>query len=675
MSKETFDPRRYNPSENRSFSSILERSVSRRQVLKTGTGMAALSLLGSFGLSACNNKDKDPSTDHAANPATGKSLGFNSIPGSKIDAVSVAEGYSAEILAPWGTPLDDNVAEWQADGSNSAQDQKNAIGMHHDGMRFFPLNGSSSDGILCINHEYIDKDALHFDGATRDAEYVRKEINAHGISVVRIQLDEGSWKVVANDPHNRRFTAASEMEISGPLAGTGALITPYSADGTKSRGTLNNCGNGYTPWGTYLSCEENWPGYFVVDKASMTDDQTRIGLSTQGDGRYNWHDQAGDPGENQGEFARFNVTPLGADAREDYRNEANGFGYIVEIDPYDNLSIPVKRTAMGRFRHEGCVFGKPVEGKPLAFYSGHDARFEYLYKYVSDAKWDPKDVDSPNRLATGDKYLDSGTLYAARFDEDGTGIWLALTLESPTSDGGKLGDSFASLADIILNTAGAADLVGATPMDRPEWTAVDPVNGSVYLTLTNNTRRTESTNPANPRLNNAFGHIIRWDEVADSNAFNWDIFVFGAPADGGATVNLSALDDMNQFAGPDGLVFDERGIMWVQTDNGADEVEQYTNDQMLAVIPSTLTDSNGGQTVITANNQAELRRFFVGPNGCEVTGLAFTPDLKNMFINIQHPDNWPIGNNATEATPGGTRVRPRSSTVVIRKMDDGEIGV
>jgi secreted PhoX family phosphatase len=439
---------------------------------------------------------------------------------------------------------------------------------------------------------------------------------------------------------------------------------------------LNNCGNGSTPWGTYLTCEENWPGYFVADEATMTEDQKRIGISSLTSGRYNWHDQAGSADEVQGEFSRFNLTPTGANALEDYRNEANGYGYIVEIDPYNPDSTAVKRTALGRFRHEGCAYGKLEAGKPIVFYSGHDSRFEYLYKFESTAMWDPADADRTDRLAVGAKYMDSGTLYVARFDDDGKGMWLPLVLTTPSADGSEtLANSFSSQADIILNTAGAADIVGATPMDRPEWTAVDPVTGTVYLTLTNNTQRTDTTNPANPRLNNAFGHIIRWDEVEGSNEFDWDIFVFGSPEDADAETNLSGLDEFNQFASPDGMAFDARGIMWVQTDNGADEVTSYTNDQMLAVVPSKLVDADGNQEVLSAGNQAELRRFFVGPNNCEVTGLSLTPDQKNFFVNIQHPGNWPYNTNAAEETPAGTSVRPRASTVVIMKDDNGEIGV
>lgn len=676
MSKATHDGTVYNKSNNEAFSEVLDKHISRRSMLKTGLGAAGFSLFSSIGLTGCFS-----SSDTKPDPIPKLTLGFDSIAGAKKDAVVIANGYSAQVLAPWGTPLNDMAQEWQSDGSNTALDQANSVGQNHDGMYFYPLNESSTDGLLCINHEYIQQTALHPNGASVDptsglrnsAEEIRKEINAHGISVVRVQLMDGSWQVIKNDEHNRRFTAASEMMIAGPLSGHAELVTPFSPTGERTRGTSNNCGNGFTPWGTYLTCEENWPGYFV-NKGELTEQQQRIGISTSG-GRYGWEDLAGDESEQESEFARFNITPTGNNSREDYRNEANGYGFIVEIDPHDPQSVAVKRTALGRFRHEGCAYGKVEEGKPIAFYSGHDARFEYIYKFVSEALWDPADADRSDRLTVGAKYMDKGILYVARFSEDGIGHWLALTLEGETKAGGTLGDHFDSLAEIILNTAGAADLVGATPMDRPEWTTVDPISGTVYLTLTNNTKRDE-VNVANPRVNNKFGHIIRWNDSQDSNEFSWDIFVFGAPSDGADDINLSGLTESNEFACPDGLAFDARGILWVQTDNsGAMEVKDKTNDQMLAVIPTNLVDASGEADIIHADNQNELRRFFVGPNGSEITGLTFTADQKNCFLNVQHPGNWPYSMDATAETPQGETVRPRSATVIIRKDDGGEIGV
>lgn len=686
MSKATFDPTHYNPSSNPPFSTILEREISRRTLLKRGCGMAALSVFGGLGLSACSDSadTTDVLMDDASNNFTSR-LGFDSIMGSRLDAAVVPEGYRAQVLAPWGTPLNSRANSWREDGTNTSEDQLNSVGMHHDGMHFFPIDGSSTDGLLCINHEYIDTDALHPNGQSIDeaagrrtsAEEVRKEINAHGVTVVRIRLVGDEWEVVQDDPHNRRFTGATEMAIAGPLEASPALMTPYSPVGNLARGTLNNCGNGYTPWGTYLTCEENWPGYFT-NSGTLTAEQERIGLSTEGT-RYGWDTVAGDETEIDSEFARFDVTPTAADASSDYRNEANGHGYITEIDPYNPQSMATKRTAMGRFRHESCVFGKLVEGQPVVFYSGHDARFEYIYKFVSSANWDPSDVSPVDRLATGSKYLDEGVLYVARFDEGGVGQWLALTPDTTTLDGGRLGEVYSDIAAILLDTPGAADLLGATPMDRPEWIAVSPVDGAVYTTLTNNTRRTGETpetdvNPANPRLDNEFGHIIRWVE-SDTTAFTWDIFLFGAPAAGDVNINLSGLTDLNQFASPDGMNFDPRGILWILTDNGAEAVAEETNDQMLAVIPSTLLDENGNPDVINPNNQSELRRFFVGPNDCEVTGLAFTDNYQNFFINVQHPGNWPSTNDATVETDAGVTVRPRASTVAIRRIDGGAVGV
>ncbi|GAB6261363.1 PhoX family protein [Photobacterium sp. R1] len=682
MSKATFDPNRYNKSGNETFQEVLDKHLSRRTALKSTLGLGALTALSSFGLAGCGSDSQSGKSGGSTDTVSRSDvvLNFESIPGALLDAVAVPAGYQAQVLVPWGTPLNNKASVWDNTGNNSADDQANAMGMHHDGMHFFSLNDAADDGLLCINHEYIDQNALHPNGPTKDGgtglrtsvEEIRKEINAHGVSVVRVKLNGNTWQIVDNDPLNRRFTAATVMDMAGPLAFTSHLETRFSPDGSQTRGTLNNCGNGYTPWGTYLTCEENWPGYFV-NKGTKTEDQNRIGVSGSGT-RYGWDDLAGDADERLDEFTRFNVTPSAGSAAGDYRNEANGFGYIVEIDPYNAYARAVKRTALGRFRHEGCAFGKLEEGKPVVFYSGHDSKFEYIYKFVSDAVWDPADASPANRRAVGDKYMDHGTLYVAKFSEDGIGQWLPLTMDSPKKDGGVLGDDFDSLAAILLNTPGAADLVGATPMDRPEWTTVDPYTGTVYLTLTNNSSRKEA-NAANPRLDNYFGHIIRWDEGSDQNSFSWDIFLFGAPSGADADINRSGLTNLNMFASPDGLSFDGRGILWVQTDNGASEVTKYTNDQMLAIVPSAMVDAQGKQQVVTSENQTQLKRFFVGPNDCEVTGFAISPDYKSVFINIQHPGNWPYSENAAEETPVGVTVRPRAATVVIRRNDGGPIGV
>lgn len=675
MSKETFDSTRLNKSNNKPFEEVLEANLSRRNVLKGGLGISAMTAFGAFGLGGHSTANAATMQATGAQKSTA-TLAFESVKGSLTNSVVVPKGYTAQVLVPWGTPLNKQGNPWLKDGTNNAQDQANALGMHHDGMHFFPLDGNSNDGLLVINHEYIDQKALHANGPTYNEgarpniDEVRKEINAHGVSVVRVKLEGNQWVMVDNDPLNRRYTGATVMDLSGPVAHSEFTKTKFSQDGSQARGTLNNCGNGYTPWGTYLTCEENWPGYFV-NKGTTTPAQERIGIATDKT-RYGWDTLSGDKQERLDEFARFDVTPTADSPMDDYRNEAHGHGYIVEIDPYTANSRAKKRTALGSFRHEGCTFGKLTEGEPIVFYSGHDSRFEYLYKFVSEAKWDPRDAEPSNRLNAGDKYMDKGTLYVAKFNDDGSGTWLPLTLNSKTTNGGKLGDTFDSQAALIVNTAGAADLVGATPMDRPEWCSVDPMTGTAYLTLTNNNKRKEA-NSANPRVNNKFGHVIRWDEGKTAGEFDWDIFVFGSPAVEDKSINRSGLTDMNQFASPDGLAFDARGILWIQTDNGADEVTGYTNDQMLAVVPSQLTDDQGNSAVIDAKNQAQLKRFFVGPNGCEVTGFTISPDFKSLFVNIQHPANWPSSDDATAQTQGN--VRPRASTVVIRREDGGEIAV
>ncbi|WP_227370588.1 PhoX family protein [Halomonas sp. M20] len=671
----------YNSSDNEPFSSILERNWSRRHVMRGGLALAASTLFGNLGLVQADSPVNDPTRPSPSAAARNIKLRFEPVPGSKTDAVVVPKGYTATILAPWGTPLNRQASAWKSDGSNSAQDQANAVGMHHDGMHFFAIDGRSDDGLLLVNNEYIDQDALHPNGATRNemgkrpADEVRKEINAHGISAVRIVKENGQWHVLSDDPLNRRYTSATVMDLAGPMAGTDHVKTAFSKDGTQARGTNNNCGNGYTPWGTYLTCEENWPDIFINRAETLPADQQRLGMPTE-ESRYGWETAAQDASERESEFARFDLTPRGDDATQDYRNEASTFGYIVEIDPFDVKRRAVKRTALGRFRHEGCWPGKLEPGKPVVFYSGHDARFEYIYKFVSKANWDPADANPKDRLATGAKYMDKGTLYVACFNDDGSGQWLPLTPEAPTQQNySTLGKELGELPEIILNTARAADLVGATPMDRPEWGNVDPASGDVYMTLTNNDKREiDQLSAPNPRPRNENGQIIRWRETGD-NSFRWTIFVFGASAKAPDTINRSALTQDNQFASPDGLMFDPRGILWIQTDNSDNAVADYTNDQMLAVIPSQVTSREGYATTIDERSQELLKRFLVGPNDCEITGFAMTPDHTSLFINVQHPGNWPYDTDATQAAPGGSNVRPRSSTIVIQREDNGEIGV
>ncbi|TGN40115.1 PhoX family protein [Marinobacter confluentis] len=673
MAKQDIDPNYLDPNyepavnhtENPTFASVLSARMNRRVVMKGSVGAALASLMGAS-LVGCSDSDSD--SGNVGGSGTGASnteLGFKPVAVSTENRAVVPEGYTAKSFVPWGTPLTGSYPEYRADGTNTGADQEQQVGMHHDGVHFFPIDqkaggNSSTEGLLVMNHEYINQGALHADGPTRaadnggvrPADEVRKEIAAHGVSVIHIkQGTDGEWEVVHGSPFNRRVTGNTAMDIRGPVRGFEKLITKHSPDATETRGTLNNCAMGPTPWGTYLTAEENWHGYFATADETRPREYVRHGVDSTS--RYDW--ELADNGAD--EYLRFNVSTLGATAADDYRNEANTYGYMVEIDPFTPESKPQKRTSLGRFGHEGVIFAPAVEGQPLVCYSGDDSRFEYIYKFVSA---------QPYYAATAGGYLlDTGTLYVARFNEDGSGDWLALSLEDAdfaaavtaaqgTTVGNIAFDGFSSQADVLVNTRLAADIAGATPMDRPEWGAVDPNTGEVYFTLTNNSQRTEDqVDAANPIAENRTGHIIRWmedggDHSADS--FMWDIFVFAGEqgtetvVDGEAVVTL---DDTNIFNSPDGLWFDYNGRLWIQTDGS--DAAPYQNNMMLAANPVT----------------REIKRFFVGPQGCEVTGVVTTPDTRTMFVNIQHPDgNWP---NSAES-------RPRDATVIVTRDDGGVVG-
>jgi uncharacterized protein len=621
--------------------------LGRRQVLAGGAALGALAFLG--GAMPGLAKAAQPAANALAKaPFKPRSkLPFKAVASSRADSISVPAGYRASVFIPWGTPITGSYPAYLEDASNSAQDQAEQLGMHHDGMHFFPIDaqrgGKSSDhGLLVLNHEYIDEQLLHPNGPTLVAgkrsstEEVRKEINAHGVSVVEVRRDHaGNWSVLPS-ARNRRITGATPMQIGGPARGHALLKTRHSPEGTVSRGTLNNCAHGFTPWGTYLTCEENWAGYFASADSDLPRELRRYGLRSSS--RYGWDSLAGD------EFERFNATRLAASAEDDYRNEPNQFGWIVEIDPFAPESQPVKRTALGRFAHEGLVFAPVKAGRPLVCYSGDDSQNEYIYKYVSRDKYRPGRSDG--------RLLDEGTLFVARFEASGKGQWLALDLKDKAFQAActAAGVSFADQGEVLINTRLAADIAGATKMDRPEWGAVNPDNGEVYFTLTNNSART-SADAANPRSPNPFGHIIRWRELSRDYAgreFAWSLFMLAGPETDSIGPNGQPLNADNRLASPDGLWFDEEGRLWIQTDMSGSQLGSgpFGNNQMLVAEPRT----------------GELKRFLVGPLGCEVTGITATPDFRSLFVNIQHPDDgstWPDG-------PGK---RPRSATVIISRED------
>jgi hypothetical protein len=657
------DPR-MNFSNNPEFAEILD---SRRRFLKGSLGAAVATIFGSS-LVGCNGES------NAVIPPSSLPVGikpepapvfmqFPAIPTNRLDTVTVPKGYSARAFLPAGEPLLGAYPAYKDGGLNTGAELEQQVGAHHDGMHFFPMDArtthkNSDEGLLVFNHEYCEPDTLHPNGptlgATRPADEVRKEVAAHGVTVAHIKKDsKGQFQLVQGSPLNRRITAATPMDLTGPVRGDSKVVTKYSVDGTRTRGTINNCGNGFTPWGTYLTCEENWAGYFVNKDKTMPREHKRYGVSSR-NGRYLW--ELAD--NNADVYQRFDASSKGTDATADYRNEPNTFGWIVEIDPFNPDSVPQKRTALGRFGHEGVIFAPVVEGQPVVVYSGDDATFEYIYKFVSKAPY--------FKATAGGHLLNDGTLYVAKFNADGGGEWLALDINSEAFKA-KMAEtktSFSSQADVLINTRLAADMMGATKMDRPEWGAVHPKTGEVYFTLTNNSSRTDAQiDKANPRAKNSTGHIIRWNEVANSQhkAFKWDIYLLAGDvgtATPGTDLTLTAESHM---ASPDGLAFDQFGNLWIQTDMSGSQQSDgpYGNNQMLMADPVT----------------RKIKRFLVGPIECEVTGLAFTPDGKTMFANIQHPGDRSTPTALTSTWPAmDGRSRPRSATVIITKDDNGIIG-
>lgn len=707
-----------NRSGNPTFDEVLATRLSRRGLLRGGMGVAgATALGGAAALAGCATASQAPL------PAAVNVLGFTPVAKSLADVVMIPPGYSAQVIYALGDPLTATTPAYRNDGTDA--DFGNRAGDHHDGMEWFgldaqgrPSDSATARGLLVINHEATTDEKLssffiHPTGGTatlpRPAAEVDKELMIHGLAVVEVEGRGRQWAYKPASPLNRRVTTMTEAAIHGPARGSEHLVTKYSGDATKCRGTLNNCGTGKTPWGTFVSGEENWYGYFFRDAkdddARKKDKQVqalnRYGRKAGAASRHGW-----ESGGSADTYARWNNSAIGASAKDDFRNEMNSFGYIVEIDPYDKAQALRKRTALGRLGHENATFARAVAGQPVVAYMGDDARGEYIYKFVSAAKWDPADARPANRLGAGDKYLDKGTLYVARFKADGSGEWLELSMNNPVIAGSSYFE-FRSEADIAVFTRLAADAVGATKMDRPEWGGVNPKNGEVYITLTNNSARTPATaDAANPRAyadmkgskeqkGNVNGHIVRLAEKQPADAaFLWDIYLFAAQADADkATVNLSSLSDENDLSSPDGLVFSKAtGVCWIQTDDGA--YTDTTNCMLLAALPGQRGDGGSktlkhGERSVTTHagkpqTSATLKRFLVGPKGAEITGITETPDGRAIFVNIQHAgentkmsdvndpskyeSQWP-------ANAGyGAGKRPRSATIVVTKNDGGVIG-
>jgi uncharacterized protein len=578
---------------------------------------------------------------------TGPAIGFKAIPTGMGDKFIVPEGYTATPIAAWGEPIGipGSMPTFKLDGSNTAADQAVQMGMHHDGVEFFPIGGSSTHGLIAVNHEYTDDGLLHVGGFNNmNAEKVKKAQNAHGLSVYEVMMKDGKWDMVRPSKYARRIPMSAPFSVGGPAAGHAMMRTAADPAGTTILGTLNNCASSKTPWGTYLSGEENFMFYFGGGDNTNTH-QKRWGMRKEGFYQWDKFD------------ARFDATKT--------PNESNRFGWVVEVDPMDPSSTPVKRTALGRAAHEGAWVGVTKDGRAVV-YSGEDARFEYIYKFVS------RDKISPGGAKANVSLLDHGVLYVARFDADGRGKWLPLVHgQGPLT----AANGFADQGEVVIKARQASDILQATKMDRPEWLTIHPETGWVYCTLTNNSSRGQKdqhgVDAANPRANNTMGQIIRWKDDGDFDGagFQWNHLVLaGDPANTRPEAKGNIKGDI--YGCPDGIAFDKRGVLWIQTDAHATQMYkgEFTNignNQMLACDPKT------GQT----------KRFLTGPTNCEITGVTFTPDSTTMFISVQHPGETPTDrsdpnepakfSNWPDYKVGG---RPRSANVVIRKNDGGVIG-
>ena len=583
-----------------------------------------------------------------ASSGTSPLLGFASIAAATTDTISLPAGYSAKVLISWGQPLHQGGPAFDPSGNGTAKAQELQFGDNNDGMSLFAFPDDPNRALMAINNEYTNYRYLYpHGGMPQSAEDVHKAQACEGVSVIEVQRRDGHWQFVQGSRYNRRIHGNAPIRVGGPAAGHALLKTSADPSGKLVLGTFQNCANGKTPWGTYLTCEENFTDCFGSNTAEQHFDaaQKRYG-AVAASKEINWHQH--DP--------RFDLAKN--------PNELNRHGWVVEIDPFDPQSTPVKRTALGRFKHENAALAETGDGRAVV-YMGDDERGEFIYKFISRDK-----IDHKNPKANRD-LLDHGTLYVAVFDggdgnadhPKGQGQWVEL---SHGKNGLDASNGFADQAQVLIHARLAASVVKATRMDRPEWIVVSPKDGQVYCTLTNNAKRGEDGQPVggpNPREKNVYGQILRWQpERGEHGAptFAWDLFVVaGNPVlHGGTAKGGSAnITPQNMFNSPDGLGFDGAGRLWILTDGDSSNGGDFAgmgNNQMLCADPDS----------------GEIRRFMVGPVGCEVTGISFAPDFKTLFVGIQHPgENG--GSTFPEHLPNG---KPRSSVMASSREDGGIVG-
>jgi len=651
------------------FGELLARRMSRRGFVAAGSVAAAVA--GALPAGATGSSTNDQRTFKAVGP-------------TREDRILLSPGLRHDVLIGWGDPLfkddagltarDIRSLDWL--DAQAAAKQEKRFGTNNDALAFFASPKKRSSGVLCVNHEYVVPE-LSFAGFQKDREaWVRAHPEAvpwmqaaHGVSVLDLERGMRGWRVVRGGPSTRRITANTPMQIMGPARGDALLRTNADPSGTTVLGTFANCAGGKTPWGTYLTAEENIQDYFGGARSwaeNSADEATKLAYRR-------W------PLRERSAFA-WDSTDKRFDVRREPR-EALRHGWIVEIDPLDPSSTPKKRTALGRFCHEGANTILTADGR-VAAYMGDDTKFEYVYKFVTRDRFNPKD-----RAANLD-LLDHGTLYVARFDAEGRGEWLPLVHDEKGPLNSRNG--FRSQAEVVIKCRAAADILGATPMDRPEDVEPSPVTGRVYMALTKNgdraIRRGDfmgreidlGPNFANPRPQNDFGHIVELiedNDDASSRRFSWNVFLLaGDPRNANAKfltqaeqilpgrlaredVFYGGFTDRSQvspIACPDNLGFDPTGRLWVVTD--ADE--ELIGNNGCFVVPTTGPD------------RGLLKQIMSAPVGAEVCGCEFTPDGTTLFLSIQHPGEGGTVDQPVSHWPDGRGLPARSAVIAISR-DDG----
>ncbi len=645
IAREAHDDAPSNASGNPTFGDVTAARFGRRDLLKGLLGVAAIgATLSPLAYDAAR----------AEAPASGDTrFPFPELTAAPDGTIHVAEGHEAHVLVRWGDPVLSGAPTFDP-ANQSAAAQAMQFGYNNDFVGFIPRAGAdpSSRGIMVVNHEYTSPEMMFpgigpqrarngFPGMTR--ERVDIEMAAHGGSVIEVAREQGRWRLIADSPVARRITATTPMVLSGPAAGDELLKTQDDPSGRFVLGTINNCAGGVTPWGTWLTCEENFNVYFLgkPDGHPRSSALKRYGVPA---GLYAWgrfHD-------------RFDI--------EKIPNEPNRFGWVVEIDPLDPTSTPKKRTAMGRFKHEGAANVVNRDGR-FVVYQGDDQKMDYVYRFVTERPYDPDNRDANRDL------LDAGTLSVAVFHPNGSGEWRPLVFgQGPLTQA----NGFANQAQVLIEARFASDALGATKMDRPEDVEVNPSTGKVYVMLTSNdTRKEDETNAANPRAKNAFGHIV---EIApeggdhSSDRFTWEILVkCGDPsiADVGATFS-SATSGYGWFANPDNCAVDSQGRLWIATDGNSAKDTGRTDG-----IWGVETEGAG---------RATAKRFFSVPIGAEMCGPFFTPDDTTLFVAVQHPGESGDGRLSSFDDPS-TRwpdfkpgMPPRPSVVAISRIGGGRVG-